>query len=108
MYLPSHTKYSKTCVKRPLKIKKNILMTNGSLMKVESIAICSAILLTAILLTCIKRYLVLKTNVWSFLRVVVLHRFYSMPEDEVSYQQTRNQTLDLFKTLMALLFCLFV
>ena len=31
--------YSKTCVKRQL---KNILMTNGSLMKVESIAECLA------------------------------------------------------------------
>ena len=39
----------KTCVKRPLKIRQNkILMTNGSLMKVESIAV------SAILLTCIK------------------------------------------------------
>ena len=35
-------KYSKTCVKRPLKIDKtNILMTNGSSMKVKSIAECS-------------------------------------------------------------------
>ena len=35
--------YSKTSVKRPLKNrqKKKILMTNGSLMKVESIAECS-------------------------------------------------------------------
>ena len=35
--------YSKTCVKRPLKkkAKTKILMTNGSLMKVESIAKCS-------------------------------------------------------------------
>ena len=34
--------YSKTCVKRPLKINKTkILMTNDSLMKVESIAECS-------------------------------------------------------------------
>ena len=40
--------YSKTCVKRPLKIdKKKILITIGSLMKVESIA--------EILLTFIKR-----------------------------------------------------
>ena len=31
--------YSKTCVKRPLKIDKTkIVMTNGGLMKVESIA----------------------------------------------------------------------
>ena len=34
--------YNKTCVKQPLKIDKiKILMTNGSLMKVESIAECS-------------------------------------------------------------------
>ena len=33
--------YSKTCVKRPLKHRQNKdLMTNGSLMKVESIAEC--------------------------------------------------------------------
>ena len=33
---------SKACVKRPLKIDKaKILMTNGSLMKVESISECS-------------------------------------------------------------------
>ena len=31
--------YSKTCVKRPIKIDKTkIFMTNGSLMKIESIA----------------------------------------------------------------------
>ena len=36
------TTYSKPCLKRPLKIDKTkILMTNGSLMKVESIAECS-------------------------------------------------------------------
>ena len=34
--------YSKTCVKQPLKIDKTkILMTNGCLMKAESIAECS-------------------------------------------------------------------
>ena len=34
--------FSKTCVKQSLKIDKTkILMTNGSLMKVESIAECS-------------------------------------------------------------------
>ena len=37
-----NTKYSKTCLKRPLKNRqKKILTTNGSLMKVESIAECS-------------------------------------------------------------------
>ena len=36
------THYSKTCLERPLKIDKTkILMTNGNLMKVESIAECS-------------------------------------------------------------------
>ena len=41
--------YSKTCLKRPLKIDKtNVWTTNGSLMKVESSA-------NAQLLTCIKR-----------------------------------------------------
>ena len=37
------SKYSKTCVKRQLKKvdEIKILMTNGSLMKVESIAECS-------------------------------------------------------------------
>ena len=43
--------YSKTCLKLPLKQRQTkILMANGSLMKVQSIAECSAILLT-----CIKR-----------------------------------------------------
>ena len=51
--------YSKACLKRLLKIDKTkILMTNGSLMKVESIE-CSP---SAILLTCTKRYLVLKSK----------------------------------------------
>ena len=35
-------KYSKTCLKQPLKTDKTkILMTNGSLIQVESIAECS-------------------------------------------------------------------
>ena len=39
---PSVWAYSKTCVKQPLKIDKTKnLITNGSLMKVESIAECS-------------------------------------------------------------------
>ena len=38
----AESKYSKTCVKRPLKNRQNkILMTNGRLMKVRSIAECS-------------------------------------------------------------------
>ena len=41
------------------------LMANGSLMKVESIAECLEH--SAILLTCIKRRSVLKTNFWSSL-----------------------------------------
>ena len=32
--------YSKPCLKRPLKIDKNILMANGSLLKVKSIVEC--------------------------------------------------------------------
>ena len=44
--------YSKTYVKRPLKIDKTkILMTNGSLMKVESIADEHS----AMLLTCVEQ-----------------------------------------------------
>ena len=39
-------------------------MTNGSLMKVERITECSKH--SAILLTCIKRSLVMKTIIWSF------------------------------------------
>ena len=45
--------------------KTKILMTKGTLMKVESIAKCSRILLT-----CIKRY-VLKTTFWSSFRVAI-------------------------------------
>ena len=46
---------SKTCLKRPLKIDKTkLLMENGSLMKVESIA-DTLLEHSAILLTCIKR-----------------------------------------------------
>ena len=40
-----NTNYSKTCVKLPLKKDKTkILMTNGSLMKVENIVECSPVL----------------------------------------------------------------
>ena len=49
-----------TTVKPVLSGHSKVLKTNGSLMKVKSIAECSAILLT-----CIKRYSVLKTNFWS-------------------------------------------
>ena len=53
-------KYSKTCVKRPLKIDKTkILMTNGSLMMGKSIAECSP-------LSILQYFCVLKTNFWSF------------------------------------------
>ena len=37
----SNLQYIKTCVKGPLKIDLKILMTNGNLMKVKSIAECS-------------------------------------------------------------------
>ena len=56
-------KYSKTCLKRPQKVDKTkVLIENGSLMKVKSIAECLEH--SAILLTCIKQYLVLKSNFW--------------------------------------------
>ena len=46
--------YSKTCVKRPLKNRQTqILIIIGSLMKVKSIAECSPLEHSAILLTCI-------------------------------------------------------
>ena len=51
-------------------------MTNGNLMKVESIAECSEH--SAILLTCIKRCFVLKTNFWGLERPF-LDRFYCIP-----------------------------
>ena len=58
--------YSKTCAKQPLKNKDKteIIMTNGSLMRVERIAECSHWSRT--LLACIKPLLVLKTNLWLF------------------------------------------
>ena len=58
--------YSKTCLKRPLQNRQNkyILMTNGSLMKDESIAELEH---SAILLTCIKQYSVFKKNLVFFL-----------------------------------------
>ena len=55
-------RYSKTFLKRPLKIDKTkVLMANGSLMEVKSIAECSPLdaecspIRAAIVLTCIKR-----------------------------------------------------
>ena len=58
----AHKTYSKTCVKRPLKKDKSkILMTNGSLMKVESTGIIG-----------------IENQFLVFLRVAVLHRFYCM------------------------------
>ena len=53
--------YSKTCLKRPLKMDKTkVLTTNGSFMMVKSIAECLAH--STLLLTCIKHYAVLKAN----------------------------------------------
>ena len=49
------SQYSKTCLKQPLKKDKtNLLITNGTLMKVKSTAECP-LEHSAILLTCIKR-----------------------------------------------------
>ena len=54
--------YSKTCVKRPLKTKQNkALNGNGSLMNVKKYCRMLPLEHSAILLTCIKRQLVLKT-----------------------------------------------
>ena len=65
------TKQTKT-VKPVLSVHSKIdktknLMTNGSLIKVKSIAECSNGGHSAILLTCIKRLLVLKTKFGLFL-----------------------------------------
>ena len=69
-------KYSKTCVKRPLKIDNTkILMTNCSLMKVECIAECS-------LWSILQYFWPALNDNWSwkqfvvFFRVAVLQRFY--------------------------------
>ena len=70
---------SKTCVKRPLKIDKiKIFMTNGSLMKVESIAESSPWSILQYFWPALSNnFLVLKTNFFFiFLKVAVLHRFY--------------------------------
>ena len=74
---PSHT--VKPVLNGHSKIDKTkILMTNGSLMKVESIA--EFLEHSAILLTCIKQYLVFKP-ILAFLRVAVLERYYCMCKD---------------------------
>ena len=68
--------YSKTCVKRPLKIDKTkIFMINGSLMKVKSMAEFSPwrFLQTTFDLHAI---VCLENQFSVFLRVAVLHRFY--------------------------------
>ena len=70
--------YSKTCLKWSLKIDKTkILMTNGSLMQVESIEECSK-------WSILKYFWPALSDNWSlnqflvFLRVAVLGRFYCM------------------------------
>ena len=68
--------YSNTCVKRPLKIDiTKILMTNGSLMQVKSIAECSP---WSILHTFDLHYVIigLENQFVVVLRVAILHRFY--------------------------------
>ena len=64
-------RYSKTCVKLPLKNRqKKILMTNGSSMKVESIAeFCNTFDLHLAIISP-------KNQLSVFLRVAILHRFY--------------------------------
>ena len=69
------TVYSKTCLNRPLKIDKiKILMTNGSSMKVESIAECI-----------VNQFCV-------FLRVAVLDRFYCTTLDMLDFIWIVNKT----------------
>ena len=71
--------YSKTCLKRPLKRDKTkFLMTNGSLMKVTSIAECSKREHSAILIGLENQILVL-------LRVAVLDKFYCIILQENFY-----------------------
>ena len=56
IHTSNHTDTAKHVLKGPLKIyKTKVLMGNGSLMKVESIAECSLLEPSAILLTCIKQ-----------------------------------------------------
>ena len=59
--------YSITCVKRPLKNRQNKDLDNNWELN-EGQKYCRMLHLehSAILLTCIKRELVLKTNFWSF------------------------------------------
>ena len=67
--------HSKTCVKRPLKIDKTkVLMTNGSLMKLECIAGCYP-------WSILQYFWPAFENQFStvFLRVVVLQRLYCFP-----------------------------
>ena len=70
--------YSKTCVKWPLKIDKTkILMTNGSLMKVKSVAECSPYFGAFCNSFDLHSAIIgLENQFLLFLRVAVLHRFY--------------------------------
>ena len=61
-------------------------MENGSLMKVESITEREH---SAILLTCIKQKLVLKTIFFCIFRVVVLDRFYCKAIYNVSHRMKK-------------------
>ena len=69
--------YSKTCVKRPLKNRQtNILMTNGSLMKVVFIAECSPWSILQYLRPALSDNPAFLKTILVFLRVADLHRFY--------------------------------
>ena len=70
--------------------KTKILMANGSLMKVKTIAECSPLEHSAILLTCIKPY-----QFSVFLRVVVLHRFYFILTFVHSFSAAKGEISDL-------------
>ena len=70
------TEHSKTCVRQPLKItQNNVLNDEWYLNEGKLYRRMLPLEHSAIDLTCIRLYLVLKTNFQSFLRVAVLHRF---------------------------------
>ena len=71
--------------------KTMVLKTNGSLMKAESIAECALVEHSAILLTCIKQQLVLKTNFWSSFCVAAKDMFYCI-QAIIWNPQTSNTT----------------
>ena len=89
MQYVTNFKYSKTCVKRPLKNRQNKIM-NGRLMKVESIAECSKG-------SILQYFCPALSDNWSlnqfsvFLRVAILHKFYCTGQKQhILYQEMLN------------------